>query len=326
LKPDIPLEFAGTNYWDRTQPLISGRVKPEGVDLQWASHPAGMVFGQMARGEFQAGEMSAAFLVILADQGNDTLVGVPIFTTRGFRHGDFVVRADAGINTPADLRGRRVGCSDYPRTSTVWARGLLEHEYGVRARDVAWFHGEEDPAYNSRIAYELPPDIKLTAVSGTTPADMFLRGELDAFVGATQFRKLLRGSSLRLLFPDYQQEERAYFRRTGIFPFNHVVTLRRDVYQDYPWMAVSLMQAFEEAKKVGAKEMVHQASLMLPWMSELVEDVFEFFGGHPYRDGFRANYAAIEALCHYCHEQGLTKRLVRPEELFAPETLDLAFG
>ncbi|MEK7216477.1 MAG: ABC transporter substrate-binding protein, partial [Chloroflexota bacterium] len=106
---------------------------------------------------------------------------------------------------------------------------------------------------------------------------------------------------------------------------NHLVTLRQDVYRSHPWMAERLMAAFDQAKKMGAKQLAEQAGFMLPWMSSFVDEVFRFFGGHPYKDGFEANYAAIKLLCQYCFEQGLTKRLVDPEELFAPETLKLVF-
>ncbi len=321
----IPLEFAGNDYWDRTRPLIDGRVKPEGIDLQWAFHPPGMVFGRMARGEFQAGEMSAAFLVMLVDQGVDTLVGLPVITTRGFRHGEIIVRTDAGIETPADMRGKRIGCPDYPRTSTVWVRGLLQHEYGVRTSEAEWFQGDEDPGYNARVSYELPPEIHLTTVTGGTPADMLVRGELDAFIGAGLLKRLGNDPRFRVLLPNHQAMERDYYRNTGVFPFNHLATLRRDVYRSHPWMAERLMAAFDQAKTVGAKDLTEQAGLMLPWMSDFVDEVFGFFGGHPYKDGFEANYAACKQLCQYCFEQGLTKRVVDPEELFAPETLKLVF-
>ena len=153
---DVELEYAGHDYWDRSRPLMDGRVKPEGISFRWEHHPPGMVFGRMARGEFEAGEMSAAFLVMLVDQGVDTLVGLPIITTRGFRHGETLVRTDAGIERPEDLKGKRIGCPDYPRTSTVWVRGLLQHDYGVKASDLEWFQGDEEAGYNDRVRYELP--------------------------------------------------------------------------------------------------------------------------------------------------------------------------
>ena len=323
---DVELEYAGHDYWDRSRPLMDGRVKPEGISFRWEHHPPGMVFGRMARGEFEAGEMSAAFLVMLVDQGVDTLVGLPIITTRGFRHGETLVRTDAGIERPEDLKGKRIGCPDYPRTSTVWVRGLLQHDYGVKASDLEWFQGDEEAGYNDRVRYELPQDIRMSTVTETTPAEMFLKGEVDAFIGAGQFRQLANDPRFRRLFPNYQEMEREYFRKTGVFPFNHMVTLRRDVYERHPWMVESLMRAFEEAKAVGAKELRGQAGIMLPWMSEFVDDVFGFFEGHPYQDGFEANYTAFKHLCQYCHEQGLTKRVVEPEELFAPETLKVALG
>lgn len=137
----VPLVFGGADYWDRTLALIDGRVKPEGIELNWVMKYPGEFFGQMIRGEFEAGEMSTAFMVMLVDQGIDTLVGLPIFTSRAFRHANILVHADAGINKPEDMKGKRVGVPDYPMTSAVWARGYLLHDYGVAAGDMEWFQG-----------------------------------------------------------------------------------------------------------------------------------------------------------------------------------------
>ena len=321
----LPLVFAGSDYWDRTSSLIDGSVKPEGIELNWV-HEGPQAFGRMIRGEFESGEMSASFLVMMVSQGIDTLVGLPIFTSRAFRHGNAFVRTDAGIEEPEDLAGKRVGVPDYPMTSAVWVRGFLEHDYGVKSGDMKWVQGGLEtpsaPGYNERVSFELPSTIQLTDLPpNTTLMAKLLEGELDAVTGPSRPRSVAGNPKVRPLIPNNIEAEKAYYARTGIFPITHMVVLRRDVYERNRWIASSLAAAFEQAKSAGWRELTGHQAPFLPWMPEYFQEVDATFKGNPYRDGFEENYAALNALTQYSYEQGLSKRKVDPEEIFAPETL-----
>lgn len=317
----VPLVFAGADYWDRTLPLIDGRVQPDGIELHWAVHYPGPLFGRMIRGEFEAGEMSASFLTMLVSQGIDTLVGLPLFTSRAFRHAHAFVRSDAGMDGPATIKGKRVGVPDYPMTSAVWVRGFLKDDYGVDAGDLEWFQGGEDAAYNERVPWDRPAHIRLTNAKAPI-VEMLLNGELDAVTGPALPRTLANNPKVRPLIPDAEEAEKDYYARTGIFPMTHMVVMRRDVYERHRWMAVNLMHAFAKAKQIGWEQLRgHQSSNMLPWMPAYINGVASIFKGHPYKDGFEANLKPLEALTRYSYEQGLSKRKVNPEEIFAPETL-----
>lgn len=317
----VPLVFAGADYWDRTLPLIDGRIQPEGIELHWAVHYPGPLFGRMIRGEFEAGEMSASFLTMLISQGIDTLVGLPLFTSRAFRHAHAFVRADAGIDDPAKIKGKRVGVPDYPMTSAVWVRGFLKDDYGVEAGDIDWTQGGEDAAYNDRVPWDRPSHIKVTNAKAPI-VDMLLEGELDAITGPSLPRTLANNPNIRPLIPDAEKTEKDYYARTGVFPMTHMVVMRRDVYERHPWMAVNLMQAFQKAKQMGWEQLRgHQSSNMLPWMPSYISSVANIFRGHPYKDGFEANLKPLEALTRYSYEQGLSRRKVNPAEIFAKETL-----
>lgn len=318
----VPLVFAGLDYWERTLPLVDERVKPEGIELQWVRQPPGALFGRMIRGEFEAGEMSASFLTLLAGQGIDTLVGIPLFTSRAFRHASIFVRTDAGIEAPEDLKGKRVGVPDYPMTSALWARGFLQHDHGVKASEIEWFQGSDDPSYNRRVSPTLPPEIKLSTMPPDKPlGEMLLNRELDAFTGPQVPRQLAGNATVRRLIPDYRQVEQEYYKRTGIFPITHMVVMRRDIYERYRWMPVNLMEAFAKAKAIGWEQMRGQLAANMPWMPEYLHELDSVFHGNPYRDGFEANRPTLDALTQYSYEQGLSHRRIEPEDLFAPETL-----
>ena len=197
----VPLVFAGADYWDRTLVLIDGTVKPEGIELNWVLQYPGELFRRMIQGEFEAGEMSASFLVTMIARGENNLVGLPLFTSRAFRHGNCFIRTDKGIDKPEDMKGKRVGVPDYPMTSAVWTRGALHHEYGVTAADMEWFQGGlETPGFATRVAPDLPKEIRVTTIpNDRTIMEMFVNGEVDSIMGPVQPRAVLTDPNFRRL-------------------------------------------------------------------------------------------------------------------------------
>ena len=118
--------------------------------------------------------------------------------------------------------------------------------------------------------------------------------------------------------------EKEYYKRTGLFPITHMVVMRRDVYERHRWMPANLVQAFGRSKEIGWNQLrTHQAGNM-PWLGNYVAEINSVFGGPPYKDGFEENYKVLDALTQYVHEQGLAKRKINPEEIFAPEVLKTA--
>jgi 4,5-dihydroxyphthalate decarboxylase len=163
-----------------------------------------------------------------------------------FRHSAAYVNVDAGIHRPADLAGKRVGVPEYQMTATVWLRGILQDDYGLRPSDVRWFAGgQEHAGRREKVRLVLPPDVRLEPIpEGRTLSSMLEAGEIDALFAARMPSPLVDGSPrIRRLFENYREVECDYYRRTGIFPIMHAVTIRRELYERHPWVAQSLQKA-----------------------------------------------------------------------------------
>jgi 4,5-dihydroxyphthalate decarboxylase len=326
---DLTLTYAGFNYLDRTLALQLGEISPAGIELRFVTIPEiGALFRRTAQhAEFDAAEMSLSTLLLLRSRGDRRLIGIPVFPSRSFRHSFIFVRADSGIEQPADLRGKRVGVQDYQATAYVWQRALLEHEHGVTPRESSWYVGGLDiPSPAERLRHEPPPGVDIRPVpAGKTVEGMLLDGELDAVMSPERLHSFrARPEAVRRLLPDYEQLEQDYFSRTGFFPIMHTVVLRRDVYESDPWVACALVDAFEASKQAGMARLRRLTSpaLALPWLADAVEQLDQVFDGDPFPSGFKANRKILEAVCRYSHEQGLSETELAPEDVFAPETWD----
>ena len=319
--------FAGGDY-DRTRALADGTVRVEGVDLVYLPLAPEEIFWRMLQyQDFAVAELSLSAYIILVSRGDCPYVAIPAFLSRTFRHGCIFVNAQAGIGEPGDLRGKRVGVPEYHMTAALWIRGMLEHEYGVRAADVEWLQGGmEEPGRKERVELRLPPSIDVRAIGPEQTLDaLLLAGELDAVIGARMPSSFVRGDPrVQRLFPDYKAAERAYFRKTGLFPIMHCVALRRPLYEEHPWLAANLMKALEASKRL-ALELAYDFNALrytLPWLIPDLEETMREMGRDPWPYGVPANRATLDAMCQYAQEQGLTARRVSVDELFAPNTLE----
>ncbi len=321
--PNLKLTLACWDY-DRTRPLIDGRVRPEGIDLEIEILRPRQTFQRMLDSkEFDISELSLASYTALKGRGDCPFVAVPVALSKMFRHSCIYVRSGAGITTPQDLRGKRVGTSQWSSTGLVFMRGMLQHDHGVHPRDMHWFMGGlnsfvEPPL----IALNLPNDIRLDFLSGTqTLEQMFAAGELDALFSLYIPKHFLEGSpEIARLFPSYKEIERDYYRRTRILPIMHTVVLRADVHRAHPWAARSVYRAFTEARDlaVGGLYDTDALRVALPWLIDHVEEARRVFGADFWAYGLEPNRAAFEAIGRYVHEQGLSPRVVSADELFAP--------
>lgn len=325
----LGLTFASLDYLDRTRALLDGSVKPEGIELTCLRFGPYELFQRVAQGvEFDVAEMSASTYMSMVSQGDRRYVAIPVFLSRQFRHGYIFVHGASDIRAPGDLAGRRVGVPDYEMTAALWQRAILMHDFGVQPEQISWFQGGEfKPGFVKRV------DLPVTGVSidvipdDRTLHDMVATGEIDAVLCPHRPAALTDGSGrVRRLFPDFVEVERDYYRRTGLFPIMHLTVVRRDLYDEHPWVAASLVRAFVEAQALGWKRMGELGSLavMLPWLTRDLEEIAEELGPAFWAYGFRENQAVVEAMCRYSFEQRLSARELAPEELFAPETHDLS--
>mgnify|MGYP001305258676 CR=1 FL=1 len=314
--------------YDRTRPLIDGRVKPEGIDLNFvALSPEEIFWRQFQYKEFDASEMSMSSYIIQLARGEQEFVAIPAFVSRFFRHGCIFVREGSGIHRPEDLRGKRVGVAEYQMTATVFIRGFLEHDYGVKPSEIHWFTGgQEQPGRKDRVEMSLPPDVRLDSIGDhKTLNQMLLDGELDALIAARAPSGFhTHPEKIKRLFPDYPRVEQEYFQRTGIFPIMHMVSIRRDVYEQHPWVAQSLYKAFLEAKRICMHQMANTGTLStsLPWQIPELEKTKQVMGEDFWPYGVEENRVTLQALLDYEYEQGLIQRRLAVEELFAPNTLE----
>ncbi len=316
--------------YDRTRALAEGRVRIEGVELLYLSLPPEETFwGMLRHQEFEISELSFSSYIIARSRGEDRFVAIPVFPSRVFRHSAIYINTRAGIRAPQDLKGKCVGVPEYQMTAAVWARGLLQHEYGVAVQDVEWFTGGlEEPGRKEKLALTLPPSIRVRSIpSDRTLTEMLLEGELEALITARAPSAFRRGDPrIARLFPNYREVEADYYRRTRIFPIMHTIVIRSDIYRAHRWLARALYRAFEEAKQLAQRELFEVAALkvMHPWIVAEAESLHELFGSDWWPYGLEPNRSTIETLIRYLAEQGLIERPIEPEALFAPESLEMA--
>jgi len=324
----LRLSLACWNY-DRTRALADGSVRPDGIELDYLDLPVEETFFRMLRHrEFDVAEMSLSSYTVSMFREPRPFVAIPVFPSRMFRHGSIYVNADAGIRVPRDLVGKRIGTPEFQMTAPVWIRGILAEHYGVPVESVTYFTGgEEEPGRDEKLSLDLPPSIRVERIGpGKTLAAMLASGEIDALHTARMPSTYGDGRGrVRRLFPNYPDVERDYYTRTGIFPIMHTVAIRTEVYERRRWIAQALAKAFVEAQRRAYADLYVTAALKttLPWLTAHVEDARALMGTDFWPYGLAAaNRAALATFLRYHHAQGLSKRLLQPDELFAPETLE----
>lgn len=325
--PKLRLTLACWDY-DRTRALADGSVALDGIDLNYLALPVEETFFRMLRyREFDAAEMSLSSYTVSLFRDPAPFVAIPVFPSRAFRHSSIYVSAASGIAEPRDLIGKRIGTPEYQMTAPVWIRGILQDEYGIDPASVEyWTGGEEQPGRDEKLALDLPARFRLKPIGpGNTLSAMLAAGEIDALHTARMPSSYhTRPGSVRRLFEDFVEVERAYFRKTRIFPIMHTIVLRREVYEANRWTARSLYKAFAAAQRKTYDDLANTAALkvMLPWLMAHVEDARREMGDDWWAYGLEPNRRVLETFLRYHHEQGLSPRRLSPDELFAPETLE----
>ena len=324
----LTLSMACCDY-DRCHALFDGRVRVDGVDLvSTPLEPEEAFHRAFQYQEFDISELSLSSFTMLSSRGEAPYVGIPAFVSRLFRHSGIYIRTDRGINDPSKLSGMTIGLPEYQITAVVWIRGILEDEYGVNLESIAWRQGGlEEAGREERARLSLPGSIDLKPIpSDRTLSEMLESGEIDALISARAPSCYLRGApNVDRLFPNFKAVEQDYFRRTRIFPIMHLIGIRRSIYEQHPWVAVNLLKAFMAAKEHVMYELGQIGHLFatLPWSVAEFEDTVRLMGRDYWSYGVEPNRAVIEKFVGYHHRQGLSKRLVSVDELFAPSTMQL---
>lgn len=276
--------------------------------------------------EFDVAEMSLSSYTLSLFSSNPPFVAIPIFPSRCFRHSCIYVNGSSGIRKPQDLAGKRVGNPEYQLTAPVWIRGIMSDEYGVPVTSPTYFSGgQEEPGRSEKIALSLPAGFHLESIpSDKTLSQMIETGGIDALYTPRMPSTFKPGGKVVRLFENYEQAEREYFEKTGIFPIMHTVVIRREVYEKNPWVAQSLYKAFVLAQRQAYKDLHETAALkyMLPWLIRHVEETEQAMGADFWPYGFQANVNNLNTFLRYSYEQGLSRRHLTAKDLFAPESLE----
>jgi 4,5-dihydroxyphthalate decarboxylase len=318
-KAKLQLSFVGAST-DRVDPILDGVVQPEGIELVHTL--AGMTEASwrvLTFQEFQFQELPISVFFMARSRGID-LRAIPVFPRRTFMHTGFQYNVDAGISQPSDLNGKRIGMAEFQQTGSMWARGILEHDFGVSQRTVHWVEQAERLSHGVRfftppagvdVEY-VPPEKNLTA--------MLVNQDLDAArVGAPRNRA--DRARVKPLFPDPIAEGLRYHADHGFIPANHIYALRGDVCAEYPWVALNLYNAFVKAKDVADASLGDRIPTSMVFGAEYMQRTREAFGDDPFAYGIKPNEKMLQTCIDFCYEQGLTREKEPLESIFAPGML-----
>lgn len=319
----LHLTFATTDY-DHVRDLMHGAVRPEGILLTGFVLPVEEVFFRFIKNrEWDISEMSFGKFIGYASQGNSPFIGIPVFPSRVFRHSAFYVRADRGIRTPKDLEGKTVGIPEWAQTAGIYARGYLAESCGVDLAKIRWVQaGMNEAGREEKVEFTLPKGVNYEQRRDTSVSAMLLSGEVDAAISARVPHAFAQGQGKVVrLYPEYRAEEARYYAATGIYPIMHVVAMRRAVFERYPWVAMNLFKAFDEAKRRSQERLcdLTASRVPVPWAAAISGEFGAAFGDDPFPYGLEANRKTLDAFCRFAHDQGVTTRRMRPDELFPQE-------
>jgi 4,5-dihydroxyphthalate decarboxylase len=322
--PKLQLSFA-CGLYDRMQPLYTGEVQPDGIDLNFiAIDQPRPIFDRMSGGqEFDVAEYSASEFTQRFTRNECPFVAIPVFPSIAFRMGFIAINKKSGIKTPKDLEGKRIGVPLYTMTAAIFINGILHHEFGVDLTTVRWMQS----AMNEAGAHGSPtvlPLLKRMSIennqSGKTLGQLLAAGELDATLGTSLPEEIRTDPNIVRLFPNFVDVDKDLYKRKGIYPIMHLVAIKKSVYERYPFVATSLYDAFVKSKKIALQKLFNLRAVryMTPFLMREIDDIWEVFNGDPWPYGVEPNRRTLEALITYQRSLGLTDRAVKVDDLFVP--------
>ena len=304
--------------YDLLRALIDGAVAPPGIDLNVLTMASPERHGRMLRHvEFDVCELSLVAYLVARDQRR-AFTAIPVFPHRRFRHGYMVKRTNCGIEKPADLNGKRVGLDTLQNSAGLWMRGMLQDHYGVDLKSIEWWCQEEED-----VPFEPAGWMRIKRVTkGKNIDQMLLDGDLEAALYPETLPSIRNHSpKVALLFPNPEEAEIDYYKKSGIFPIMHTVVIKNEILEQSPWVAVSILQAFQQAKEVCYRHMKDPRNFALVWVKELMREQEAIFGSDPWPYNLEENRKDLEAVVRYEYEQGMIKKKPRIEDLFFPASL-----
>ena len=313
--------------YDRTRALLDGTVQIDGVDPVYMTlSPEEAFFRAFRNTEFDISELSLSSYLVKASKDESPYVAVPVFLSRAFRHTSIYVRKDR-IKRPQDLKGCRIGVPEYQLTAIVWARSILQDDFGVRPEDITWVRGGiDEPGRPEKIKLQLPPDVRMeNAPEGDTISAMLDRGDIDGFIAPRPpGGAAATNPNVGWLFDDPTAVAKDYYQRTGVFPIMHVVGVKKEVVAKHPWLPGAVLKAFEQAKKSALEKLADTSAtkVTLPFVEEQLKAARELMGADYWSYGVEANRRTLETFVRHHHAQGLSARLMTVNELFHPATYE----
>jgi 4,5-dihydroxyphthalate decarboxylase len=319
---------AGIAISDRVAPLLTGKVAHPDIMLAFErAAPNDIFWRALHENAFDITEMSFAGHAILASRDTNPFVGLPIYTSRMFRHGAIYVLRRSGIKEPQDLRGRRIGVPEYQMTAAVWLRGLLDEIYAIAPSEIIWRTGGVNARrHPERVVLRPPSGVSITAIGrNETLNAMLLAGDIDAIM-APQMPAAFRDGhpEVRRLFENSRAVEQGYYRDTGIFPIMHILVMRRTLAEAHPDLPRRLFDLFESArqKSLATLSDTDALAVMLPWLVQEYEATRALMGEDYWSYGVAQNRPTIEAFLRHLERQALLARPLSIADLFLPEFVE----
>lgn len=311
---------AAVGNFDRTQPLLDGRVRVEGYDVRWISGELESLFSRaFAAAEFDVTELSFCNYLIAIARGDCPYVALPIFPTRCFRHHALFVRTDRGILAPKDLEGKVIGLREYTNTVSLVARGVLQSYYGVDIRRIRWRVGDVDTRERAPAEIRIPDltGVDIALAGDRLLADQLADGDIDGLIAYSPPRAM-GAPGVGRLFPRWWEEEARYFADTGIFPIMHVIAVKRSLLEREPALGGALYEAFDAAKECALRDLeIEQApKAMLPWAGAHLHETRQLLGDDFWPYGAAANRRTLDAQIGWAYEQQLIGRQPALDEFF----------
>jgi 4,5-dihydroxyphthalate decarboxylase len=323
----LNLSIAVGNY-DRIRPLFDGEVQIDGVKpVFMLQDPEEIFFRAFRHADYDICELSLSSYCVKTAAGTSPYIAVPIFPSRAFRHSAIYIRNDRGINSPADLKGKRIGVPEYQLTANVWVRLFLEEDHGLKASDVIWVRGGyEETGRLEKISLNLPPNVIIeNAPSDQTLSGMLASGELDAVIGPRAPSCFTQGHPcISYLYQNPQEAASDWYRRTQLFPIMHVLGIRRSLAEQHPWLPGAIAKAFELSKTIALTKLndTSATKITLPFIEDQLRAARQLLGEDFWSYGFAANRHVLGRFLERHHAEGLSPRQLEPEELFHPASLE----
>lgn len=316
----------------RTWPIFDGTVKPDGINLIPSPvHASELFWRQLKFADFDISEMSFSSLIMALAGGDDRWVGLPVFTTRRFFHTGILVRKDRGIDKPEDLKGKKVGVPEYQQTAALWTRGVLQHEFGVEPKDMEFFMERvPEQSHGGATGFKAPEGVTINQIPlEKSIGSMMISGELDATLLYIVDPNLIDRSTadlwnhpdIRPLFPSAYEEGIRFYKKTGLYPINHGMVMKREIAEKHPWAILNVLKTFVKANAVAQQRRVAHVDAYFE-TGVLPKDAESAVAKPLIQHGIVANRTVLETAAQYSFEQGLTPRLMKLEEVFSKATLE----